>query len=171
MRLFTIAQEFETLRKMIEEEEFDNETGELIDNSEAIALLFEEISGNLSFKLDISAYILNELAAGAEALKAEAKRLNDRASNILKNAQNLKNLMQFALEKSGAKKVKTEKFTFSFRKSERVEIDKLFTVEDMDRRFIRIKREFDLTKIKSAIKYGETVAGASIIEVQNFQIK
>lgn len=172
MRLFAIAEEFKTLRDIVENDlEFDPETGEIIDNSAVIAEMFNDISVVLSDKLDNSAYVIKELEATSDALKEEAKRLSDRAAHFAKNAEKLKTLVAMALEASGEPKLKTDRFTFSFRKSESVEIDPMVTPEDFDRRYIRIKREFDKTKIKGALKKGERIDGASIVEKQNLQIK
>lgn len=172
MRLFEIATEFKELRDLVENDlEFDPETGEVIDNQEILVELFNGLQVKLSDKLDNAAYVIKELDVTSESLKAEAKRLSDRASHLAKNAERLKSLMSFALSESGEEKIKTEKFTFSFRKSETVEIDSLFTPDDYDRRYIRIKREFDKTKIKAALKAGEVVEGASLSENMNFQIK
>lgn len=172
MRLFEIATEFKSLRDLVETDcEFNEETGEVINNDDILSELFNGLQLKLSDKLDNSAYVIKELEANADALKIEAKRLSDRASHLSKNAEQLKKLMSLALSESGDDKLKTDKFTFSFRKSETVEIDVLITPEDFDRKFIRIKREFDKTKIKTALKNGEVIEGASLKENSNFQIK
>lgn len=172
MRLFEIAQEFNALRDIVENDiEYDENTGEVIDTSKTIEELFNSISLTLNEKLDNSAYIVSELTATSMALKEEAKRLSERAGNYVKNADKLKELMRLAFEASGEKKIQTNKFTFSTRKSEVVEFDDLITPDDMPRQFVRIKREFDKTKIKEALKNGEVVTGATIVTKQNFQIK
>lgn len=172
MRLYDIASEFKTLRDIAENSlEFDPETGEIIDTSDLINELFNELNMTLSDKLENSAYVISELEAMADALKVESKRLNERAVMWVKNAERLKGLMQYALEQTDDKKLKTDKFTFSLRKSESVEIDALIDVEDFDRKYVRIKREFDKTKIKSALKAGEEITGARIVEKQSLQIK
>lgn len=172
MKLFEIATEFKSLRDLVENDcEFDSETGEVIDNTEILSELFGGLQSTLSDKLDNSAYVIKELEAIADALKSEAKRLSDRANHLLGNADKLKSLMSYALTESGDNKIKTDKFTFSFRKSESVEIDTLITPEDFDRKYIHIKREFDKTKIKTALKAGETIEGARLESKNNFQIK
>lgn len=172
MRLFEIATEFRELRDLVENDlEFDGETGEVIDNQDVLAALFGELKLSLSDKLDNAAYVIDELTNGAAGLKAEAKRLNERAKHFENNAEKLKSLMAFALTESGEPKLKTDKHTFSFRKSEQVEIDPIITPDDLDRRYVRIKREFDKTKIKKALKDGEEIEGAALVEKQNFQIK
>jgi len=172
MRLFEIASEFKTLRDLVENDcDFNEETGEVVDNEAILTELFNGLQLKLSDKLDNAAYVIKELDATTESLKAEAKRLSERASYLSKNAERLKGLMSLALSESGDDKIKTEKFTFSFRKSETVEIDPLFTPDDYDRKFIRVKREFDKVKIKKALQNGEVVEGASLSENMNFQIK
>lgn len=172
MRLYEIAKEFDALRDIVENDcEFDAETGEVVDNSTLIAELFADISGSLSTKLDNAAYIISELESTATSLKEEAKRLSSRASTFEKNADKLKSLMAYALEASGEAKIKSDRFTFSFRKSEQVELDAMINVDDFDRRYLRIKREIDKIKLKTALKAGEVVIGAKIVEKQNFQIK
>ena len=172
MRLFEIASEFKLLQDILNNDcEFNEETGEVVDNSKVIEELFNGLSATLWNKLDNSAYVIKELEATSDALKDEAKRLGERAKNFSNNADRLKNLMAYALEQSGEDKVKTDKFTFSFRKSEAVEIDELITPDDFDRRYIKIKRDFDKVKIKDAIKKGKTIDGAKIVTKQNFQIK
>jgi hypothetical protein len=104
-------------------------------------------------------------------LKEEAKRLSERATRYTKNADKLKDLMSLAFNASGEKKIVTTKFTFSTRKSETVEFDELLSPDDFPRQFVRIKREFDKTKIKEALKKGEIIDGAKIVTNQNFQIK
>lgn len=170
--MFEIATEFKSLRDLVENDcEFDSDTGEVIDNSDVLDELFNGIQLQLSDKLDNSAYVIKELEATADMLKDEAKRLSERAKQLLNNAERLKGLMSYALSQSGDDKIKTDKFTFSFRKSESVEIDELITPEDFDRKYIRIKREFDKTKIKTALKNGEIIEGATLQENMNFQIK
>lgn len=172
MRLYEIATEFKTLRDIVENDiEFDEQTGEVINNDDIIKELFNSIVLTLGDKLDSSAYVINELEAHSDALKEEAKRLNARAKQWQDNADKLKALMQLALIESEEGKIKTERFTFSLRKSETVEIDSLISPEDFDRKYVRIKREFDKTKIKDALKNGIELSGCSIATKQNLQIK
>jgi uncharacterized coiled-coil DUF342 family protein len=172
MKLFEIASEFKLLQDILSNDlEWNEETGEVIDNSKVIEELFNGLSATLWDKLDNSAYVIKELEATSGALKDEAKRLSERAKSFSNNADRLKNLMAYALEKSGEDKVKTDKFTFSFSKNEAVEIDDMVTPDDFDRRYVKIKRDFDKIKIKDAIKKGETIDGAKIVTKQNLQIK
>jgi hypothetical protein len=172
MRLFDIAAEFKTLQDILENDiEYNEETGEITDNTSIINQLFFELNVLLSDKLDNSAYIVKTLESTAATLKEEAKRLSSRAKSLENNAEKLKNIMSYALEQSEDKKLKTDKFTFSFRKSEVIEIDNILTAEDIDRKYVKIKREFDKIKIKDALKNGVKIEGINLVEKQNFQIK
>lgn len=172
MRLYEIGEEFKALRDIVENDvEFDEETGEIFDTSSVLEQLFNELETKLSDKLDAAAFITKELEQTSDALKDEAKRLSSRASNYSKNADKLKSLMLLALEASGEDKIKTLKWTFSTRKSESVEIDALITPEDIERKYTRLKREFDKTAIKAALKSGIEIDGATIVVKQNLQIK
>jgi hypothetical protein len=172
MKLYEIAQEFNALKDIMENDvEFDEDTGEVIDTSTIIEELFSDISLQLNDKLDNAAYVVAELNGTAALLKEEAKRLSDRAARYTKNVEKLKELMSIAFDASGEKKIVTTKFTFSTRKSESLEIDGLISPDDFPRQYVRIKREFDKTKIKEALKNGETIDGVAIVTKQNFQIK
>jgi hypothetical protein len=172
MKLYEIAQEFNALKDIMQNDiEFNEETGEVVDTSKIIEELFNDISLTLNDKLDNSAYVVAELNGVSALLKEEAKRLSERATRYTKNADKLKDLMSLAFNASGEKKIVTTKFTFSTRKSETVEFDELLSPDDFPRQFVRIKREFDKTKIKEALKKGEIIDGAKIVTNQNFQIK
>jgi hypothetical protein len=172
MRLYEIAQEFKDLYFIMENDcEYDEETGEVVDNSELIAELFNQISSTLEDKLDNAAYIVKELTQTSEAIKSEAKRLSARASNLEKNAEKLKSLMAYAFEQSGHSKIETLKWTFGTRKSEVVEIDSVLTPEDISRKYTRLKREFDKAAIREALKSGVEIEHTRIVTKHNFQIK
>jgi len=171
MRLFEIASEFRQLRDIVENDlEFDEETGEITDNSLVIAQLFNELGMKLSDKLDNSSYIVKQLEVTSDALKEEAKRLNDRSKALQSNADKLKELMLSALMETEEKKIKTDKWSFSTRKSESVDISYEF---DLFGEYVRVKevREPDKTAIKTALKNGEILAGASIIAKTSLTIK
>lgn len=172
MKLFEIAEEFRLLKEIAEADcEYDEETGEVIDNYATLSELFDSIQMKLEEKLEASAYTITELESVADALKLEAKRLNERANRYGKNADYIKSIMLNAVNESGLPKIKTDKFTFSKRKSVVVEIDPLITPDDFSREYVRIKREIDKTKVKDALKRGELITGASLQEREHLQIK
>ena len=74
------------------------------------------------------------------------------------------------MEEFGINKIKSETLQLSFRKSESVEV---FDESLVDEKFKKVKTEISLDKtaIKNAIKNGEDVQGAKIVEKNNLQIK
>jgi len=167
MNLFDLTGQFLQLKELSEQIEFDEETGEIIDNSETINELFNEIGGELNDKLDSCQYVIKELESDSNALKDEAKRLNAKAKVLSNNADRIKNMMLESLKASELQKVKSKHFNFSLRKSKSVNV----VNEDLlGREFFRIKKEVDKTKLSKALKDGE-VDGAALVENISLMVK
>jgi len=159
--LFELSIEFRALQDLITHEDFDETTGELIDNTDAVNELFKEVQGTLGHKLDATMYIVKELEAEVALLKDEAKRLVTRATARSNKITFLKELMFSALNASGESKLKTTKFNFTIKRSESVSVA---DVDNLPREYVRLKREADKKVIKEALKDGLVVDGCSIDE-------
>lgn len=160
MTLFNIASEFHVLRDLAENDlEFNEETGEIIDNTDIINQLFEEIKLDLEDKLDNCMKLIKELEGSSEILKQEAKRINNKAIAFDNKAKQLKELMKNALVSSGQEKLKTFYFSYSIKNSESIEVT---DVELLPRQFLRIKKEADKKAIKEALQNNISIEGCSI---------
>ena len=171
MKLYEIKDEFKSLSEMTENDcEYDAETGEVVDNSEILKKLFDELTLNFGDKLDGCAYIVSSLTVQAKTLKDEAKRLGDRAKRLERNAESLEGMMLSALLQLPEQKLKTLRFTFSTRKSEQVIIEEGF---NMAGNYVRVKEtwEPDKVAIKAAIKEGANIIGATLVTNQSLTIK
>ena len=165
--LYDISNELrEVYNKLANGEGIDMETGEL--DQETINAL-ETSQANLQEKgLDIG-YVIKSFDDQIDIYDREIKRLTER-KQALKNAQdrvksNLKNAMiEFNIEK-----IEGKTLTIKFRKSESIEVD---DINALDEKFKRVKTivEPDKTAIKQAIKQGEQVGGARLVENKNLQI-
>lgn len=165
MTLFTHATEFYALRDILENDlEYNEETGEIIDNSEVINNLFQELELSLKDKFDNSQRYIIDCESQAETLKKEAKRLVEKAIAIQNRADRVKDLMKGALIATGETKLKTDLFSFSIRNSESIEVR---DIEELPRQFVRLKREADKKLIKEALKKGEHIEGCSIVTKQS----
>jgi hypothetical protein len=151
--LFTISQDFKSLYEM--DNDAENE------DMEALAELFSEVETSLSDKLDNTIYVIKELDSDAEALKAEAKRLTDKARALENKGKYLKELMLGAVKASGVEKLKSDKFSYYIK---RTEVLNVVSEDNIGREFFRIKKEIDKTVLKKAIKDGLIVDGVSIVE-------
>ncbi len=168
MSLFDINQQFYTLRDILENDvEFNEETGEIIDNSETINKLFEELELSLNDKLDNCQKWILENSAKVEALKKESKRLNDKAKAIENKTDRLKELMKLSLVASG-KTIKTDIFTFSLRKSKAVQVA---DENELPRNYVRIEKKADKKAIKEALENGIEIPGCSFAENVSLSVK
>ena len=169
MRLFDFAIEFKGLYELCEDIEVD-ENGEIIDNSETLSSLFNDLEMDLSDKLENTAYLIKELETSEKALKDESKRLTEKAK-VLENRQaRIKELIKTTLESSGQTKIKTDKFSFSIsnRKSFNYDGVNMFA---LDSQFVRVKEELDKNKMKEFIKAGGTIDGVFEVEISSLSIR
>ena len=147
------------------ERAIDPETGEII-NDDAMAEL-EQLDMARDTKIENTALYYKNLRSDAEQLKAEAKRLTERAQTALRKAESLKNYLSYSLD---GQPFKRGTVAISYRKSEQVQID---DIKELPAEYLRYKEpEPDKTAIKLALKLDPgSVPGASIISIQNMQIK
>ena len=169
MRLFQISEQFNELYNLSEDIEI-NENGEVIDNSETLSQLFNEMEMELSEKLENATYIIKELSASEQALKDEAKRLTAKAK-VLENRQTrLKDIMKSAIESSGQPKIKTDKFNFSITHRRSLNYDDV-SMFALSNEFIRTKQELDKNKIKDFVRAGGTIDGLKEVETVSLNIR
>ena len=140
----------------------DMETGEIVDEEKLEALEMErgkKIEGIILWRKD--------LLAEAEAVKAEAKKLSDRAKILDNKAEQLKKYIEHALN---GDKFKTERCSVSYRSTKSIVIDKPNQVP-VD--FWKPISEEWISKslIKEAIEAGKDVNGAHQEERQSIIIK
>ena len=139
----------------------DMETGEIID-SEALEML------QMAFddKVEGIALWIKNLLAEAEMIKAEKENLAKRQSSCESKAKSLKMYLSKFLN---GKKFKTSKVSVSYRKSESIEIIDMSAIKEEYLKYS--EPTADKTAIKKAIKNGESISGARLIENSNIQIK
>jgi len=167
MKTYEIKSEFFAIQELLENEEFNEETGELIDNSEAIQSLLSEIEDERDSKADNIAYLIKEANDTELSLKAEIDRLNERKKMFIRQQDSLKELLNFLL---AGEKLKTDKFTYSYRNSQTVHIidESLIPAE-----FLNVKETFtpDKKRIKEALSNFDEVAGAEIIVKKSLSVR
>lgn len=139
----------------------DLETGEIIDTEQLDKLTMERET-----KLENVACWIKELKAEAEALKAEKMAFAKRQQVAENKMESLKKYLAYALD---GQAFKTVRASVTFRKSQAVEIDDIYK---LDENYLRYKEpEADKTAIKEALKAGQTVAGATLVENTSVIIK
>lgn len=139
----------------------DLETGEIIDTEQLDKLTMERET-----KLENVACWIKELKAEAEALKAEKMAFAKRQQVAENKMESLKKYLAYALD---GQAFKTTRASVTFRKSQAVEVADIWK---LDENYLRYKEpEADKTAIKEALKAGQTVAGATLVENTSVIIK
>ena len=147
---------FECLKNCI-----DPETGELLDAEQLESLQMERQT-----KLENVALYIKNLKADAEMYKAEKQAFEKRQMDAIKEANSLTEWLKKALD---GQKFKTEKAEVSFRKTQKVEI---LDIWDLNEDLLRYSDPTpDKAAIKRAIKAGEEVKGAKLVDDISMTIK
>ena len=160
MNLYEITREAQELAFLLETEELTPELEEmLVINQEQL----QAKAGNY-------AKVIANIQSDADAIDQEIKRLKAMKDSKDRAISRLKEALRQAMLVSAIDKIESPLFKLSLRRSEAVEVD---VVEALPSEFVNVKNVVTADKIaiKEAIKRGENVFGARIIENFNLQIK
>ena len=160
MNLYEITQEALYLSTLLETEELTPELEE--------ALIINQ--DQLQAKAINYAKVIANYQAESDAIDHEIKRLKSMKDSRDKKIEWLKESVKKAMLVSGIEKVESPLFKLAVRRSESVEVD---LVEALPNVFQNVKNVVtaDKVAIKEAIKRGENVTGARLVENFNLQIK
>lgn len=139
----------------------DAETGEVVDADKLNDLQMEREK-----KVEAVALWIKDLTAEAAALKAEKQAFSERQAAAEKKAESLRKWLSDAL---AGQKFKTTRVAVSFRKTESVDVPDVWALGDEYLKFADPTP--DKQKIKAALKAGEAVTGAALVEGQSMTIK
>ena len=147
----------------------DGETGELLDASVVDDLKeLDVLRLDRKTKLENIACYIKNLEADAAAIASESKKLADRAKRKKSRAESLRKYITNSMITAGEFEVETLRVALSFRKSEAVEIPDESVISH---KYCNVTYKPDKKAIKEAIKNGQRVRGAALVENQNLQIK
>jgi hypothetical protein len=139
----------------------DMETGEIVNEE-----LLNDLQMERDAKIENVALWIKELKAEAEALKAEKLAFAERQKVTENKMESLKKWLAYALN---GEKFKTVRASVTFRTSDKVEIADIYK---LDESYLRYKEpEADKDAIKKAIKEGQQVAGATLVQSTSVIIK
>ena len=160
MNLYEITREAQELAFLLE-------TDELTPELEAMLIINQD---QLQAKAGNYAKVIANIQSDADAIDQEIKRLKAMKDNKERAITRLKDALREAMLVSAIDKIESPLFKLSLRRSEAVEVD---IVEALPSQFINIKNVVtaDKVAIKEAIKRGENITGARLIENFNLQIK
>jgi len=160
MNLYEISREAMELASLLETEELTPELEQ--------ALIINQ--DQLQAKANNYAKVIVNIQSDADAIDGEIKRLKAMKESKERAITRLKEAVKNAMLVSSIEKIESPLFKLSIRKSEAVEVDML---EGLPSEFVNIKNVVtpDKIAIKEAIKRGEFVLGARIVDNFNLQIK
>lgn len=138
------------------------------DGQEGLEDTLASITDAVEEKLEAYAMVIKNIASDVEGIKSEEKRLAERRKIMENGITRMKQAIAETLQGSGQDKVKTEKFTFSFRKSSKVEVS---DIDSLPQQFIKVERTISRADLAKALKAGEQIKGAQLVENQSLQIK
>lgn len=153
MRLYEINTEIDNC--------IDYETGEILDIEK-----FQELQIEKEHKLEAIALVYKNAIAESKMVSDEMKSLKARKEKCDNLANKMKEMLHNELQ---GEKFMTSKVMISFQKSTTTEVIDLAVIPEQYIK-TKIERTADKTAIKNAIKSGETIKGARLIEKNNIQI-
>lgn len=140
----------------------DLETGEIIDVEK-----FDQLQIDRNEKLENVALWYKNLVSEAAAYKAEKDVFAEKQKRAEAKAESLKNYLDSALKGS---KFETVKVNVSYRKSTSVNVLNIDELPESYRKEVTTVSA-DKVEIAKALKVGELVTGAELVENNNIQIK
>ena len=144
----------------------DNE-GEITDElNEALTITQNELQN----KAVNYSFVIKQIESDIEQIENEVKRLNAMKKVQQNVIDRLKSTLTTAMNIFEVDEIKTPLIKINFRKSESVEVEDVNVLPN-DYKVIKVTEQADKIKIKAALKSGEIIAGCSISENKNIQIK
>ena len=143
------------------------ETEELTPELESALVINQE---QLQAKAGNYAKVIANIQSDADAIETEIKRLKAMKESKERAITRLKDAVRDAMIVSAIDKIESPLFKLALRRSEAVEVD---MVEALPNAYQNVKNVVtaDKVAIKEAIKRGENVYGARLVENFNLQIK
>lgn len=141
----------------------DPETGEILD--EQMLYLFEHLQLDRDKKIENLGLFIKDLKAEAEMLGNEADAFARRKRSAERKAEWLKKYLEQVMN---GERYKSTKVVISYMNYKSVQIDDMDAIPD---EYKRVRVEPNKVDIKAALKDGEEIPGASLVESRSMVIK
>jgi len=168
MKFYDVAKDYIERMEYLEQG-INAETGEMTDNSNQLAIWTEELAQDLKDKSANVIAVVRNQELTIEALDNEIKRLQAMKDSIKKKLDKFKIYIKSSMLTNNIEKIETPIGTIKFTKSISTEI---YDESLIDSRFKEIvtTEKISKEKIKAALKAGEEVQGAKLVENKNLKI-
>lgn len=161
MKLYELTQNYRNLENLEEQEDL---TVEMI--QEALGQVEEDINT----KIENTCKVIKEIEVDVLGIDEEIKRLTNFKKQKENTVKKLKEYIEFEMNGIGLNKIEGKLFKVSFRKSKAV---KIIDETKIPKEFIKVKTTENISKtdLSKALKNGEVIEGAELIENRSLQIK
>ncbi|MCI7353000.1 MAG: siphovirus Gp157 family protein [[Actinobacillus] rossii] len=166
MKLYEIATQYQNIAELLADPEF-------ADNQD-ITTALDNIEDDFNNKAVNVVKAINIAEHDIDAIDSEIKRLTAMKKARQNRIDEIKNYLKFNMQKTGIYKIECPLFKISYseRAQSAVEIDeKLFMDNNINEDFVNVKITPNKTAIKDALKRGENVIGAKLVDSQVLTIK
>lgn len=167
--LFNLTNEYLVLRDLASEIDFNEDTGEVIDNTDTIQELYNGLKDDLDVKLNNTMYVIKELQGDSNTLDAEIKRLQNKKKVIDNKAELIKSLIFKSVSFIEGKTLVTDKFKFVVSKNQESTV--VPDVEDLPRAYRKATWAADKKAIKEALQSGIKIEGCSLVRTESLKVK
>lgn len=165
MKLYELTQNYRNLQSLLDNlEEQEGLTVEMIHGA------LGQVEDNINDKIENTCKVIKEIEADSIGIDEEIKRLSALKKQKENTVKKLKEYVEFEMNGIGLTKVEGRLFKISFRKSKVV---KVIDETKIPKEFIKIKTTESISKtdLGKALKNGETIEGAELVENKSLQIK
>lgn len=165
MKLYELTQNYRNLESLLENlGEKEGLTVEMIHGA------LEQVEDDINTKIENTCKVIKEIEADSIGIDEEIKRLSALKKQKENTVKKLKEYVEFEMNGIGLTKVEGKLFKISFRKSKVVNV---LDETKIPKEFIKIKTTETISKIDlgKALKNGEIIEGAELVENKSLQIK
>lgn len=165
MKLYELTQNYRNLESLLDNlGEQEGLTVEMIHGA------LGQVEDDINTKVENTCKVIKEIEADSIGIDEEIKRLSALKKQKENAVKKLKEYVEFEMNGIGLTKVEGKLFKISFRKSKVV---KVLDETKIPREFIKIKTTETISKtdLGKALKNGEIIEGAELVENKSLQIK
>ncbi|ELC8400393.1 siphovirus Gp157 family protein [Clostridium perfringens] len=165
MKLYELTQNYRNLESLLDNlREQEGLTVEMIHGA------LGQVEDDINTKIENTCKVIKEIEADSIGIDEEIKRLSALKKQKENAVKKLKEYVEFEMNGIGLNKVEGKLFKISFRKSKVV---KVLDETKIPKEFIKVKTTESISKtdLSKALKSGEIIEGAELVENKTLQIK
>ena len=165
MKLYELTQNYRNLESLLDNlGEQEGLTVEMINGA------LGQVEDDINTKIENTCKVIKEIEADSIGIDEEIKRLSALKKQKENAVKKLKEYVEFEMNGIGLNKVEGKLFKISFRKSKVV---KVLDETKIPKEFIKVKTTESISKtdLGQALKNGEIIEGAELVENKTLQIK